>query len=155
MCALSSHRCVCPPEPLSQYLKSSIMGYLDWQLSLYWEVSLYQSRLLLLHMSGHMAGVTLCPVHPHIRVPLPARGLLCSGDSCPKFPPLSPLTYPLIDIIFHPPPLPGLRVWVTQNSRPIFTQHWLSPLLSLSLDCASLISPLQISLWPLVPACKV
>ena len=128
MCALSSHRC----RSLSQYLKSSIMGYLDWQLSLYWEVSLYQSRLLLLHMSGHMAGVTLCPVHPHIRVPLPARGLLCSGDSCPKFPPLSPLTYPLIDIIFHPPPLPGLRVWVTQNSRPIFTQHRVSPLLSLS-----------------------
>ena len=128
MCAVSGHRCACPPcVPI---FKEFNHGYLEWQLSLYWEVSLYQSRLLM-SSSAYTCQATwqvslrvLVTLTAHIRVPLPARGLH-SGDVCPKFPPLLPTH--LSPHWHHFSPGSPRPQSLSNSELYIFTPHRLSP----------------------------
>ena len=158
-CLRSSHNVCCVWSQVrvstrapSQYWKSSIMGYLDCQLSLYWEVSLYQSRLLMsssTHTCQATWQVSWSPSQLTSEFPSLQEG--CTQEIS-EFPP--PLPTHLSPHWHHFSPASPRPLSLSNSELPahIYPLTLTPPL---SLDCASLISPLQISPWPLVPACKL
>ena len=123
------HRC--RARRVSRYLKSSISWYLDWQLSIYWDVT-GPLITVLMSFSTHTCVMTHCRCHPSV---------LCSvslphSSSISEFPKMSAQVSPSLPTHLSPhwhhfSPAPPLWPLSLSNSelRPIFT-HRLSPLLS-------------------------
>ena len=105
-------------------------------------------------VSWHTAGVT--PVSCAQSPSLIAQAYQSSPRCLPKFPPVSPLTYPLIDIIFHPPLPSGHWVWVTLNSGPYLPtgSHPSSALSNLTAPHSSVLSKYHLGYLFLLVVCN-
>ena len=144
-----SHRALCLATGaghgacrLTRYFRSSISWYLDWQLSIYWDVtcplitvqeSWGPDVLLHPHVCHDTLQVSPDPVSWAQSPSLIAQAYQSSppwrGElrrCLPKFPPVLPTHLSPHWHHFSPASPPGHWVWVTLNSRPIFT-HRLSP----------------------------
>ena len=128
MCAVSGHRCLCPPSvPIFKEFNHGIFGVTIVTILRGVTLSKQVTDVLLrLHMSGHMAGVTQCPGHPHSSYQSsPPCKRVALRRCLPKVSPSAPHS-----------PIPSLTSFFTRLSRPqslsnselyIFTPHRLSP----------------------------
>ena len=153
MCAVSGHRCACPPEP-----RPNIERVQSWDI---WTDNCHYIEGCHSIRAGYWCPPPPTHVRPHGRChtvswspsqlisELPSLQEGCTQEIS-EFPP--PLPTHLSPHWHHFSPASPRPLSLSNSELPahIYPLTLTPPL---SLDCASLISPLQISPWPLVSAC--